>query len=99
MTSRAARHDFVYLASQSPRRRELLDQLGVCHRPLLPSADEDAESLEATRSGELPAAYVVRVTRAKLRAARNRNTRLPKAITAPEPNSDRVIASPTAVRP
>lgn len=75
MTSRAARHAFVYLASQSPRRRELLDQLGVCHRPLLPSADEDAESLEATRSGELPAAYVVRVTRAKLRAARERLAR------------------------
>jgi len=75
MTSRAARHDFVYLASQSPRRRELLDQLGVRHRPLLPSADEDAESLEATRSGELPAAYVVRVTRAKLRAARERLAR------------------------
>lgn len=75
MTSRAARHDFVYLASQSPRRRELLDQLGVRHRPLLPSADEDAEALEATRSGELPAAYVVRVTRAKLRAARERLAR------------------------
>ncbi|MBZ8140025.1 septum formation inhibitor Maf [Rubrivivax gelatinosus] len=60
---------FVYLASQSPRRAQLLDQLGVAHRPLLPAPDEDAESLEAEREGEAPADYVQRVTRAKLDAA------------------------------
>ena len=38
---------FVYLASQSPRRRQLLDQLGVAHRLLLPEDHEDAEALEA----------------------------------------------------
>ena len=65
-------HAFIYLASQSPRRRELLDQLGVRHEPLLAGEDEDVEALEATRAGELPAAYVERVTRAKLRAARQR---------------------------
>ena len=65
-------HDFVYLASQSPRRVQLLDQLGVPHRPLLPAADEDAEALEAERPGELPRDYVERVTRAKLAAARAR---------------------------
>jgi septum formation protein len=65
-------HAFVYLASQSPRRRQLLDQLGVSHRPLLPDADEDAEALEAERPGELPQAYVERVTLAKLNAARQR---------------------------
>ena len=37
--------DFIYLASQSPRRRHLLEQLGVRHELLLPTADEDAESL------------------------------------------------------
>jgi septum formation protein len=67
-----ALHPFVYLASQSPRRRQLLDQLGVAHRPLLPDDDEDAEALEAERPGELPQAYVERVTLAKLRAARLR---------------------------
>ena len=67
-----ARHAFVYLASQSPRRCELLDQLGVRHEPLLAGPDEDVEALEATRAGELPAAYVERVTLAKLRAARRR---------------------------
>jgi septum formation protein len=67
-----ARHDFVYLASQSPRRQQLLDQLGVSHRPLLAEVDEDAEALEAVRPGELPLAYVQRVTLAKLQAARRR---------------------------
>jgi septum formation protein len=63
---------FIYLASQSPRRRQLLDQIGVRHELLLPRDDEDAESLEAEKSGELAAAYVERVTRAKLWAARLR---------------------------
>lgn len=63
------RHAFVYLASQSPRRAQLLEQLGVRHQPLLPEADEDAEALEAERAGEDPAAYVQRVTLAKLQAA------------------------------
>ena len=66
---------FIYLASQSPRRRQLLDQLGVAHRPLLPELHEDAEALETERSGELPADYVERVTRAKLVAARARRLR------------------------
>jgi septum formation protein len=63
---------FVYLASQSPRRRELLAQIGVRHEPLLAGPDEDAEALESEIAGELPAAYVERVTRAKLAAARRR---------------------------
>jgi septum formation protein len=65
---------FIYLASQSPRRRQLLDQIGVRHELLLPRADEDAEALEAEQHGELPADYVERVTRAKLHAARARLT-------------------------
>jgi septum formation protein len=67
-----ARHAFIYLASQSPRRRELLRQIGVRHELLIADAGEDAESLEAERPGELPADYVQRVTRAKLAAARER---------------------------
>ena len=68
----APAHDFIYLASQSPRRRQLLDQIGARHELLLADASEDAEALEATRHGELPRAYVERVTRAKLGAARER---------------------------
>ena len=63
---------FVYLASQSPRRGQLLAQIGVRFELLLAGADEDAEALEAEVEGELPLAYVQRVTRAKLRAARAR---------------------------
>ena len=64
--------DFIYLASQSPRRRQLLDQIGVRHELLLPGPDEDAEALEAECPGEPPQAYVQRVTLAKLDAARLR---------------------------
>jgi septum formation protein len=73
--------DFIYLASQSPRRRQLLDQIGVKHQLLLPDEHEDAESLEAVLPGELPADYVQRVTRAKLKAAVQRLKRrgLPEA--------------------
>jgi septum formation protein len=64
--------DFVYLASQSPRRRQLLEQLGVRFELLLPDPQEDAEALERQLDGELPRDYVERVTRAKLAAARTR---------------------------
>jgi len=64
--------DFVYLASQSPRRRQLLEQLGVRYELLLPAPHEDAEALEAVHDGELPRDYVERVTHAKLAAARQR---------------------------
>ncbi|MFG6487270.1 Maf family protein [Roseateles sp. BYS78W] len=60
---------YVYLASQSPRRRQLLAQIGVRHELLLPGADEDAEALEIVRPGELPEVYCARVTAAKLDAA------------------------------
>lgn len=70
----AAAHDFIYLASQSPRRRQLLEQIGVRCELLLAGATEDAEALEAERPGELPLAYVQRVTRAKLHAAQQRLT-------------------------
>jgi len=63
---------FVYLASQSPRRRQLLEQIGVRHEMLLPGPEEDADALEAVRTGELPSIYVERVTRAKLAAAKKR---------------------------
>jgi septum formation protein len=63
---------FIYLASQSPRRAQLLDQLGVAHQPLLADHHEDAEALETEVPGELPLDYVQRVTLLKLRAARQR---------------------------
>lgn len=61
----------LYLASQSPRRRQLLAQIGLHHAVELLLADpgEDAEALEAVADGEAPDDYVQRVTRAKLDAA------------------------------
>lgn len=64
--------EFIYLASQSPRRRELLSQIGVAHQLLLPTADEDAEALEVVLQGDTPAIYVQRVTALKMIAAQDR---------------------------
>ena len=65
--------DFIYLASQSPRRSQLLEQIGVHHRLLVPNAPgdvaEDTEALELVLPGEPPATYVERVTALKLDAA------------------------------
>lgn len=73
--------DFIYLASQSPRRRQLLEQLGVRYELLLPDSDEDAEALEAVLKNEAPATYVKRVTGLKLDAAlaRMKRRKLPPA--------------------
>ena len=62
----------IYLASQSPRRSQLLGQLGVSHELLLADATEDAEALEQPIAGESPQTYVQRVTRLKLDAALQR---------------------------
>lgn len=64
--------NFVYLASQSPRRRQLLEQIGVRYELLLPTPDEDAEALEMVLPGEAPLSYVKRVTQLKLEAAMQR---------------------------
>jgi septum formation protein len=61
--------NFVYLASQSPRRRQLLAQIGVQYELLLASPEEDAEALEVVKPGEAPLTYVKRVTLLKLEAA------------------------------
>ena len=65
-------HPYIYLASQSPRRQELLQQIGVRFELLLADSDEDAESLEAEIDDESPLNYVKRVTLAKLEAAHQR---------------------------
>lgn len=52
----------IYLASQSPRRRELLTQIGVEHDVVAVDVDE------TPRPGEAPAAYVQRLAREKAAA-------------------------------
>lgn len=63
---------FIYLASQSPRRSQLLTQLGCRHELLLAGPQEDAEALEVHVPGESPRAYVQRVTELKLQASLQR---------------------------
>ncbi|NUA26028.1 Maf family protein [Cupriavidus basilensis] len=71
----AVTHTFLYLASQSPRRRELLTQLGVAYELLLADDDEDAEALEVVLPGESPDDYVQRVCALKAEAALRRRER------------------------
>lgn len=56
----------LFLASRSPRRRELLRQVGLAHRLL------DVEVDETPIAGEAPADYVMRVARAKAAAGLSR---------------------------
>jgi septum formation protein len=60
----------IYLASRSPRRRELLAQIGVRYHLLLfrsrPGSPPDVD--ETLLDGEAPDAYVERVARAKAEA-------------------------------
>ena len=64
---------FIYLASQSPRRQELLKQIGVKYEMLAPEPGEDAESIEASHPNEKARDYVARVTLAKSEAALKRH--------------------------
>jgi septum formation protein len=64
----------IYLASRSPRRRELLSQIGVRYHLLLfrehargnPAENRDVD--ESVVAGEAPSAYVERMARAKAEA-------------------------------
>lgn len=73
----------IYLASRSPRRRELLAQIGVRFHLLLfrarPGEGPDVD--EAPLAEELPAAYVERVARAKAESGwqRMQQRNLPRA--------------------
>jgi septum formation protein len=84
--------DFVYLASGSPRRRELLAQIGVPFKVLKVSVDE------ALVPGEAPENYVARL--AKTKAARG--WEVSRAPRPPEPgpaasNAAPVLAADTTV--
>jgi septum formation protein len=75
--------DGIYLASRSPRRRELLAQIDVRFHLLLFRArvGEDAEVDEAPLAGETPEVYVERVARVKAGAGWRRmlQRNLPRA--------------------
>jgi len=62
MSTAAATAPAIYLASQSPRRRELLAQIGVAHRVVGVDVDE------SRRGSEAAADYVCRLAREKAAA-------------------------------
>ncbi len=72
----------LYLASSSPRRRVLLDQIGVRYRTLPVSVDE------TRRAGEPAQDYVTRLALAKARCAWRS---LPRAAPAPVLGADTVV--------
>ncbi len=64
----------IYLASRSPRRRELLKQIGVSFELLLLREDprRGIDVAETALADEAPADYVLRIARAKARVAAGR---------------------------
>jgi septum formation protein len=74
--------DFVYLASGSSRRRELLQQIGVLFRVVGIAVDE------AVHPGDTPPAYVARLAAAKANAGWDRSR---------DANQVPVLAADTAV--
>jgi septum formation protein len=71
MSARSFHAPRLCLASASPRRRELLDQLGVPHVLAVPNIDE------ALLPGEPAVDYVVRMARAKARIVHPHGAGLP----------------------
>jgi septum formation protein len=71
----------IYLASRSPRRRELLAQFGVPFHLLMFRSGAEAEVNEEPREGEPPRDYVLRVATEKARTGWTRvlERRLPRA--------------------
>ncbi len=73
---------WIYLASASPRRRELLEQIGVDYQLL------SVDVPESLKAGEAPEVYVLRLALAKARAGRQ---------LLPEDEPHPVLGSDTAV--
>jgi septum formation protein len=76
----------LLLASRSPRRRELLTQIGVVHQVLEVAVDE------TPRPGEAPAEYVLRLAVAKAQAGAAAQTQTQTAARAPVLAADTTLA-------
>jgi len=87
----------VYLASQSPRRRTLLQQLGISPIVLLPPPFTDPEALEESLPEESPVDYVQRVTRLKLQTGIATLTKNAKTATVTTTANDLILAADTTV--
>ena len=97
-------NSYIYLASQSPRRQELLRQIGVRFEMLAPDPGEHSESIELPLLNEKARAYVERVTLAKSKAAlvRWQKLQLPWApilcadttVSLPQSNDGEILGKP-----
>ena len=81
----------IYLASASPRRREILVSLGF--QPVLLAAETD----ETARPGEAVADYVARMARQKNAAARRLAAQRGLALAQPLLSADTVVALDNAI--
>ena len=81
----------IYLASASPRRREILVSLGF--QPVLLTAETD----ETSRPGEAVADYVARMARQKNAAARQLAAQRGLALAQPLLSADTVVALGNAI--
>lgn len=80
-----------YLASQSPRRQTLLNQIGAHFDMLLPDPTEDVEALETALPNEIANVYVQRVSYLKAQAAvARRNKRQLQSL--PVLSADTIVA-------
>ena len=92
----------IYLASHSPRRRELLRQIGVGHEVLLLREDlkRGIDVDETPRPAETPADYVVRIALAKADAGVKSTARragFPKPVLAADTTvvvDDQIVGKP-----
>lgn len=84
----------IYLASRSPRRRELLRQIGVGHEVLLLREDarRGAEVDETPMAGEAPRDYALRVAIAKAQAGLQAVARRATGMIKPVLAADTTIA-------
>lgn len=92
---------FVYLASRSPRREELLRQIGVDCEVFVDSPPGSADAVDETpHPDEPPAEYVVRIARAKtdagLRALRAKHKAMHPLLAADTTvaTGDRIFGKP-----
>ena len=86
-------YDFFYLASQSPRRHQILRDIGASFKPLylIEGIGPDADFDESILEGENPLDYVSRVSMLKARAGQQylRKSRL---VNAPVLSADTTVA-------
>ena len=89
-------YPYIYLASQSPRRQELLKQIGVQFEMLTAEPHEDTETLEIPIPHEKAHDYVKRVTLAKSTVALDRWSKS-KRPWAPILCADTTVSLPSSI--